>query len=181
MFTFSRQIEDNCSGMVILVMGVAGSGKSCVGKLLAQSLGCPFIDADEYHPAANIEKMSHGIPLNDADRQPWLDALRAAIAERLGTSDVVVLACSALKQRYRDYLARGTTMSVVYLKGDRDLLWRRLSERQAHFMRPEMLASQLADLEEPADALVVDVAEAPEAIVASLHQRFLEFACGPTA
>lgn len=156
---------------VILVMGVAGSGKSCIGKMLADSLGSPFIDADDYHPPANIEKMSHGIPLNDADRQPWLDALRREAEARLQTSNTVVLACSALKQRYRDYLARGVEMKIVYLKGDHDLLYRRLANRQSHFMRPEMLASQLGDLEEPADALVIDIAQQQEQIVGEIRKR----------
>lgn len=154
--------------MIAVIMGVSGSGKSTVGQLLAAELHCEFLDGDSLHPAANIEKMSHGIPLTDADRAPWLDAIHVHILESFRRGDHLVVACSALKQRYRDTLAEGAAITWVYLKGSYALLLERLRHRQHHFMKPEMLASQFADLEEPADAIVIDVSVEPTAAVSQI-------------
>jgi gluconokinase len=151
--------------MIIVIMGVAGSGKSTVGRLLAAELHCEFLDGDSLHPLANIEKMTHGIPLTDADREPWLEAIHARIVESFQRGKHLVVACSALKQKYRDALDRGVAITWVYLKGSEEVIRRRLHRRQHHFMKPQMLASQFADLEDPADAIVVDAAvEAPVAV-----------------
>ncbi|MEX2540322.1 MAG: gluconokinase [Trueperaceae bacterium] len=142
----------------VVVMGVSGSGKSTVGGLLARRLGWEFADADTYHPQANILKMAAGIPLDDEDRMPWLVALRSLIDEHLAAGRSLVLACSALKRQYRRILAEGSErVSFVYLKGSRELILRRMSERSGHYMKPELLDSQFEALEEPADALVFDI------------------------
>jgi len=147
--------------MIICVMGVAGAGKSTVGQLLAAELDCAFVDGDSLHPPANIDKMTRGIPLTDADRAPWLDAIHARIVESSQRHEGLVFACSALKQRYRDALARGVPITWVYLKGSEEVIRARLQGRQHHFMKAQMLASQLADLEEPKDAIVIDIGAAP--------------------
>ncbi len=149
--------------MILLILGVAGSGKTTIGKLLAQTLGWPFFDADEFHPPANIEKMSRGIPLTDDDRWPWLDAIRAKIESLEAEGQSGVLTCSGLKEIYRDRLKPGDAdIKFVYLKGSYDLIQSRMAARQ-HFMKPEMLASQFASLEEPHDALIIDISHPPEA------------------
>ena len=157
--------------MLILVMGVAGSGKTLIGSMLAQALQFDFADADSFHPAANIEKMSRGIPLTDEDRTPWLDAIHKALCDWNAVGRSAVVTCSALKERYRKYLARDCKVTIVYLKGDFDLIHGRLKQRTGHFMRPGMLASQFADLEEPADAIVVDVSGTPQEIVAAIQSK----------
>ena len=157
--------------MVILVMGVSGSGKTTVGQLLASQLGWEFADGDDYHPAANVEKMRNGIPLTDADRAPWLETLRAVIAGWIAAGKNAVLACSALKGTYRESLQIGPEVRVVYLKGTPQLLRERLRTRVGHFMTERMLESQLAALEEPEDAVVVDVDRAPARIVAEILAR----------
>jgi len=139
-------------------MGVEGSGKTTVGKLLAQELGWRFVDADDFHSASNKEKMSRGIPLDNADRGPWLRAIHDFVANLVEKRQKLVLACSALKQSYREQLRRGLEMKVVYLKGSFDLFYSRLKERQAHFARESLLASQFDSLEEPADAITIDAA-----------------------
>lgn len=151
--------------MIVIVMGVAGAGKTTIGELLAAQLDCPFLDADTVHPAANIEKMSNGIPLTDADREPWLEALHRRIVEANSRHESMVLACSALKQRYRDALARDVAIAWVYLKGSEDVIRARLQSRQDHFMKPGMVASQFAALEEPTDATVIDVSLQPAVAV----------------
>jgi gluconokinase len=160
--------------MVLLMMGVAGSGKTLIGSMLAKSLNWTFADADEFHPPANIEKMSRGIPLTDEDREPWLRAMRAAIDGWTRSGENAVLASSALKQRYREILTSGTPTRTIFLKGSPDLIHRRLLERHNHFMKSEMLTSQFADLEEPADAMVVDISQTPEQIVATIKQNLRE-------
>jgi len=157
--------------MVLLIIGVAGSGKTLIGSTLAKTLNWLFADADEFHPARNIQKMSQGVPLSDADREPWLSAMRAAIDQWIKSGENAVLACSALKQRYRDRLQAGPEVKIVYLKGDPDLIYRRLSQRQGHYMKAEMLASQFADLEEPPDAIVIDVSSPPDPIVSEIKRR----------
>ncbi len=153
----------------ILVMGVAGSGKSTVGQRLSEALRWPFIDGDDHHPPANVAKMSAGIPLEDEDRWPWLRRLHELMAEADRDGRSVVIASSALKQRYRDVLAGDLVdVRVVYLRGDFDLLMERLSMRRGHFMKPQMLHSQMAALEEPDDALVLDVARPVDELVAEV-------------
>jgi gluconokinase len=144
--------------LVILIMGVEGSGKTTVGKLLAQELGWRFVDADDFHSAPNKEKMSQGIPLDDADRGPWLGAIHDFLAGRVEEGQNLVLACSALKQSYREQLRNGLEMKIVYLKGSFDLLYSRLQKRQAHFARESLLGSQFESLEEPADAITIGAA-----------------------
>lgn len=151
--------------MIVVLMGVAGSGKTTIGTLLAEALGCPFLEGDSLHPPANIAKMSHGIPLTDADRAPWLAAIHARIVAAQEHGQCLVIACSALKQQYRDFLAQGTTITWVYLKGSQELITSRIQHRREHYMKPGMLPSQFADLEEPGDALAVDISAPPEVIL----------------
>lgn len=159
--------------MIVVLMGVSGSGKTTIGKLLAEQLGWTFIEADDYHPAANVDKMHRGIPLNDADRAPWLDALRRRVDEACANGDNVVLACSALKHAYQHYLERDVPGCVhyVHLRGSEDLIRRRLAERKGHFMNPALLHSQFEILEPPDHAIQVDVSPAPEAIVAEIRRK----------
>ena len=152
-------------------MGVAGAGKTTVGKLLASQLGWEFADADDYHSAANIEKMRHGIPLTDADRAPWLQALRTLISGWLTARKNAVLACSALKQSYRDILRVSPEVCIVYLKVSTQVLHQRLRERHGHFMAEAMLQSQLADLEEPENAVIIDADATPAAIVSQILSK----------
>ena len=141
-----------------IVMGVSGSGKTSVGKSLAEHLGWDFYDADDFHPPANIEKMADGIPLDDSDRAPWLASLHDLISSSLIQSRPGVLACSALKERYRRRLLEGNAdVQLVYLKGSYDLIWSRMIVRKDHYMKPHMLKSQFDAFEEPADALTVDI------------------------
>lgn len=152
-----------------IVMGVAGSGKSQVGQALAAKLGWDFYDADEFHPPANVEKMRQGIPLDDAARAPWLAALHALISGCLEKNRPGVLACSALKERYRQQLLAGNAgVRLVYLKGSYELILARLQARAGHFMKPNMLQSQFETLEEPTEALVVDIAPTVEEIVETI-------------
>lgn len=153
------------SAMIIVVMGVAGAGKSTVGQMLAAELPSEFLDGDSLHPPVNIQKMTLGIPLTDADRAPWLAAIHARIVESFDRGRTLVVACSALKQRYRETLADGISITWVYLKGSAEVIRARLLERQHHFFKAQMLASQFADLEEPADAIVIDVTIAPSVAV----------------
>ena len=156
----------------VVVMGVAGSGKTTVGEALAQRLGWNFYDADSFHPAENIAKMANGIPLNDADRAPWLAALRALISTSLKEKRPSVLACSALKESYREQLLAGREgVQFVYLKGSYDLIWSRISGRKGHFMKPEMLRSQFEALEEPQGAWTFDVSLTVDEIVQEILQR----------
>ncbi|MGH9488397.1 MAG: gluconokinase [Terriglobales bacterium] len=154
--------------MIYIVMGVAGAGKTTVGAALAAALGCEFLEGDRLHPAANVDKMRRGIPLTDADRAPWLEAIRQRLEAAAGAGRDLVVACSALKQGYREQLNRGLEVRWIYLQGDPALLRRRLEQRQGHYMKANMLASQLADLEEPAQALRINAAEPAAAIVARI-------------
>ncbi len=157
--------------MVIVLMGVAGSGKTTVGELLAAQLGWAFRDADSFHPPENVAKMSAGTPLTDADRAPWLAAIRAYIEECLQRDAGAVVTCSALKERYREVLLvdpRG--VKLVQLTGSPELLAERIGGRKGHFMKPGMLQSQLATLEPPRQALTVDVAPPPDEIVREIRQ-----------
>ncbi|MEJ2359662.1 MAG: gluconokinase [Deinococcales bacterium] len=143
-----------------MVMGVSGSGKTTVGKRLASRLGFAFADADSYHPQANIDKMAAGVPLTDEDRQPWLERLRALIEKHAAEGRSLVLACSALKESYRRELKRAqpaARVQFVYLEGDFDTILARIRRRKGHYMKANMLQSQFRDLEEPEDAITVDV------------------------
>ncbi|MBK6644161.1 MAG: gluconokinase [Anaerolineales bacterium] len=139
-------------------MGVSGCGKSSVGGALAQSLRWDFYDADDFHPPANVAKMASGTPLDDSDRAPWLASLSELISSSLKADKPGVLACSALKERYRQKLMNGNDgVQIVYLKGSYDLIWSRMEKRTDHYMKPHMLKSQFETLEEPKNAITVDV------------------------
>jgi gluconokinase len=157
--------------MVLIVMGVVGAGKTTIGRLLAEQLGWEFADADDFHPRSNVEKIRHGIALHDEDRRPWLAALGEAIAHWIDERRNVVLACSALKRAYRRELASGPQVKFVYLKGSADLIAERLRSRHGHFADEQILASQLADLEEPQAAATVDIAATPQQIVAEIQKK----------
>ena len=157
--------------LAVVVMGVSGCGKTEVGRRLAQRLGARFIDADDLHPPANVEKMRAGIPLDDADRAPWLRLLNARLREAAAAGEPVVLACSALKQRYRDSLADGVPgLRFVHLAGNRELIAARLGTRQHRYMPATLLDSQFAALEAPVDAIVIDVALPLQAAVEAAAQ-----------
>jgi gluconokinase len=157
--------------MIIIVMGVSGSGKTTIAQMLADSLHFRFQDADDFHPQSNIEKMRHGIPLDDADRVPWLQLLHDAIALWLQNNDNVVLACSALKASYRQMLVFDANIKQVYLKGSFELIQKRLQQRQNHFMSAKLLKSQFDSLQEPCDAIIVDVSQSPQAIVNDIREK----------
>jgi len=153
--------------MAIILMGVAGSGKSTVGRRLGEVLDWPFYDGDDYMPPEKVAKMAAGIPLDDADRAPWLDILHELMAAQLGRGVSLILACSSLKEKYRARLRAGLENGVrfVYLKGDFDLIYARLQARPGHFMQPAMLRSQFDTLEEPEGAVVVDIGQDLENLV----------------
>jgi gluconokinase len=159
--------------MIVVLMGVSGSGKTTVGKTLARELGWTFLDADDYHPAANVEKMRRGVPLTDDDRRPWLETLRRLIREARGRGESVVLACSALKHAYQDYLQDHAPEAVrlVHLRGPEELIRRRLASRVGHFMNPALLHSQFETLEPPGHAAPVDVDATPEEVVARVRRE----------
>ena len=157
--------------MIVIVMGVTGSGKTTIGSLLAEQLGWRFADADDFHPPQNVEKMRRGIPLNDDDREPWLHRLHDAIKDWIAQGNNVVLACSALKHSYRRELAVGPEVRFVYLKGSADQVAERLRTRHGHFADEKILAGQFADLEEPESAVTVAITAEPNQIVAEIRQR----------
>jgi gluconokinase len=158
--------------VVVIVMGVAGSGKTTVGSALAAALGWRFVDADDVHSAANVAKMARGEALTDADRAPWLARLREIIAAALGRGGSLVLACSALKASYRATLVGGDgdRVRIVYLAASPALLHQRLSTRVGHYMKPAMLDGQLATLEVPQGALTVDAAQPVAALVQAIER-----------
>ena len=156
--------------MIVIVMGVSGAGKTLIGEMLAQRLGCEFSDGDVFHSAANKEKMAHGIALTDEDRWPWLAAIRAEIEAKVRAGESAVFGCSALKRVYRDVLRGGPrdeNVRFVYLEGSFDVLHERLATRGRHFFDPALLQSQLDTLEVPGEdeALTVSVELPPETIV----------------
>ncbi len=170
-------------------MGVAGSGKSTVGRLLSDRTDIPFYDADDFHPQANIDKMSQGIPLNDKDRRAWLLKLRDFIAETLAAEQQGILACSALKSDYRQLLEsdrgcvsksldsaypsgnRANKITWIYLRGDYERIKQRIRQRHDHFMKEDMLRSQFEALEEPEAAITIDISYSPEVIVEQIIAR----------
>jgi gluconokinase len=155
-----------------IIMGVSGCGKTTIGRMLAQQLGWDFFDADDFHPPANIAKMANGIPLDDLDRAPWLDALHDLISSSLKTGHPAVLACSALKENYRQRLMTcNEGIQLVYLKGSYEVILSRMSIRQDHYMKPHMLQSQYAVLEEPVNALTLDVSQSLKDIVKKILQQ----------
>ena len=155
--------------MIVVLMGVSGCGKTAIGQALAADLGWPFFDGDDFHPPANVARMAAGTPLTDADRWPWLDRLAAEMAAVNGRGGNAVLACSALKQAYRDRIARAGDVRFVHLKGEYDTIAARLSARSHRYMPATLLASQFATLEEPAHAIVVDVRDSIPAQVTKIR------------
>ena len=153
-------------------MGVTGCGKTTVGAMLAKACGWDFRDADDFHPAANVAKMKSGAPLEDGDRWPWLELLNTFLLDSERQDKSLVLACSALKQVYRDRLVRGCAAArFVFLDGDRELIRTRLSARQGHYMNPKLLDSQFAILEPPEDALRLDAAASPTALIRNIRNE----------
>ncbi len=150
-------------------MGVSGSGKTTIGKALAADLGWEFVDGDDLHPAANVEKMASAVPLDDNDRKPWLLRIRKLIQEEEGGGRSVVVACSALKQAYRDFLDEGTDIRWVFLDGPAAVIRERLTRRSHPFMKSELLDSQLETLEAPGNALVVDIVPPVEEVVRKIR------------
>jgi gluconokinase len=157
--------------MLIVLMGVAGSGKTTVGRMLAEDLGWTFYDADDFHSRTNVEKMSHAVPLDDEDRRPWLEHLRELIKECLSLGRDAVLACSALKDSYREYLLVDERVKLAYLKADHALILERLTDRSTHFMKPRMLDSQFAALEEPDESTHYDASRPPAELVREIRER----------
>lgn len=154
-----------------VIFGVSGSGKTLIGSRLASALGWSFIDADDLHPPANVRKMRQGLPLDDADRWPWLDVLRARLRDNLSRQHSTVLACSALKQAYREHLAFDARVRFFYLRVERAELVHRLRSRRGHFFNPVLLDSQLSTLEPPGHSDTIDAGAPPERIVREIRRR----------
>ena len=158
--------------MIVLVMGVSGSGKTTIGEALAKDLGWTYLDADDFHSQASIDKMAAGIPLEDADRWPWLKKINHELAKFEQQDKSAIVGCSALKQAYRERLARGLRdFRVVYLRGDFDLIRKRVEARKHRFMSPALLQSQFDALEPPDRAITVNVAASVEDSVSKIRQE----------
>lgn len=158
--------------MIIVLMGVAGSGKTTIGELLAVDLKWQFFDGDDFHSPESLNKMKQGTALNDSDRKPWLDRLQKQIAKADRQGSNIIIACSALKKSYRDYLQKDHTEVIfVHLRGDFSLILKRLEQRAGHFYKADLLPSQFAELEEPTDALTINVSMAPSAVVQFIKSR----------
>ncbi|MCS6925490.1 MAG: gluconokinase [Candidatus Binatia bacterium] len=158
--------------MIVILMGVSGAGKTTIGQLLATHLGWPFYEGDDFHPQANIDKLRQGIPLTDQDRDPWIAALQHLIRTLIQSHQSAVIACSALKQSYRDRLQQQHREVIfVYLKGERAVIAQRLHARVGHFMNVNLLASQYETLEEPVGAITIDITHPPETIVRQIQHQ----------
>jgi len=158
--------------MIVPVMGVSGSGKTTIGESLARALGWKYLDADDFHPKANVDKMAAGIALDDADRRPWLERMNCELRAADARKQSLVLGCSALKQAYRDLLAQGIgDFRTVYLKGSHPLIQSRVEKRRHRYMPASLLKSQFETLEEPRDALVIDISGTAEEAVAQIRSR----------
>ncbi|HKE39130.1 MAG TPA: gluconokinase [Casimicrobiaceae bacterium] len=170
-----EQADAEDGTVIVVLMGVSGSGKTTVGRTLADDLGWTFLDADDFHPPANVAKMAAGVALSDEDRWPWLDRLVEELRAFEQNGRHVILACSALKQSYRDRLAPAGDVRWVYLKGEKSTIEPRIASRESHYMPASLLTSQFAALEEPAGAMVVDIRQSPDAqaaqIAASLRSK----------
>jgi gluconokinase len=160
--------------VIVIVFGVSGAGKTTIGKLLAKRLGWRFLEADDSHPRGNIEKMRDGLPLMDKDRWPWLKLLREQIERSLAANENAVIACSALKRKYRERLRVSNDVKFVLLRGDYALVEKQLHSRRGHFMKPDLLRSQFADLEEPEsdeDAVTIELGRTPEELVEEIKTK----------
>jgi gluconokinase len=160
--------------VIVIVFGVSGAGKTTIGKLLAQEVGWHFYDADDFHSQANIQKMQSGIPLTDEDRWPWLQNLRQLIERSLEAGENAVLACSALKRAYCEQLRVSDEVKFVFLHGDYALIEKQLRQRRDHFMNPELLRSQFADLEEPKpdeDVVTIELGRTPQELVGEIKAK----------
>jgi len=160
--------------MVVIIWGVSGAGKTKIGELLAQELHWKFYDADDFHPQVNIDKMERGEPLTDEDRQPWLQSLREAITRSLAANENAVLACSALKRKYRELLRVNGDVKFVFLHGSRARIADQLKQRRGHFIDPALLDSQFADLEEPEsseDMLTIELKGEPDELIEQIRQK----------
>jgi len=156
-----------------IIMGVSGCGKSTVGQALADYLNCPFYDGDDFHPPENVAKMASGIPLNDADREPWLARLAGLLQMHMEREETAVLACSALKKRYRDQLRVNQHVRFIYLEGSFDLIWQRMKARQNHYMKEDMLHSQFAALEIPSadEAVKISIDQTIDGILSQIREQ----------
>ena len=160
--------------MIVIVFGVSGAGKTTIGKLLAEELGWPFLEADDFHPLSNVEKMRSGHPLTDEDRWPWLDRLRDQITRSIAAEENAVLACSALKRVYRERLRVSDDVNFVFLHGSYALIEKQLQHRRIHFMNPALLKSQFTDLEEPKPAdgtVTVELGRSPQELVEEIEAK----------
>lgn len=156
--------------MIIIIMGVAGSGKTTIGSLLARELGCDFYDADDFHSESNRAKMSQGVALTDKDRTTWLLSLQKLIGQNIQLNKSIVLACSALKASYRKILGLNEHVRFIYLKGTYEQIETRLRKRTGHFMPAELLASQFDILEEPQNAMTIDITQTPQEIITIIRK-----------
>ncbi len=159
------------SPKILIVMGVSGSGKTEIGQRLATELGWPFFDGDDFHPPENVAKMRRSIPLTDEDRAGWLKALRDLICRQLAAEEPTIIACSALKQAYRDCLKVDQTVQFIYLEGSYELIHQRLKKRTNHYMPSNLLKSQFETLEEPENALLIDASRPPDMIVNAIKEN----------
>lgn len=170
MINWTRGISRPLKRMFIIITGVAGAGKTTVGSLLANELGWRFYEGDDFHPPSNVEKMRRGEALTDADRRPWLDALRAVIQRALVNGEDGILACSALKQSYRACLRVNDQVVFVHLTATQQVIERRLEQRRGHFMNPALIDSQIATLEEPQTAIILDASLPPALLAQKVRQ-----------
>jgi gluconokinase len=160
--------------VIVILFGISGAGKTTLGELLARELGWQFLEADDFHSRANVEKMRKGIPLTDEDRWPWLERLREQIKQCVAADGNAVLACSALKRKYREHLRVSPDVKLVFLRGNYALIEKQLRRRRGHFMNPALLRSQFADLEEPEqdeDALTIELGRAPEDLLEEIKTK----------